>query len=182
MTFAWLLIDVKGRRWLLLTGAFWLAISFAILSVLGGLAYNSGPSLPLSIPLLATGIPGILVLYLATAVFGICWLVPPWVRSSLQTRIGKDSKVAQVGTVSQERPGLLSSAPPESSTSFLNPPFFSIAFHLLRLSPPSPIQLLLTASFNQSSSPPKSTPPPPAPKAPPSASSSGALRTSPSHF
>ena len=30
------------------------------------------------IPLLATGIPGIIFLYLATSVFGIGWLVPPW--------------------------------------------------------------------------------------------------------
>lgn len=72
MTFAWLLIDVKGRRWLLVTGAFWLAISFAVLAVLGGLASHR---VKLGIPLLATGIPGIVVLYLATAVFGIGWLV-----------------------------------------------------------------------------------------------------------
>ena len=75
MTFAWLLIDVKGRRYLLITGAFWLAISFAILAVLAGLASNRTQ---LNIDILATGIPGIVVLYLATATFGVCWLVPPW--------------------------------------------------------------------------------------------------------
>lgn len=75
MTFAWILIDRKGRRWLMVTGAFWLAVSFAILCVLGGLATHQSK---LNIPLLATGIPGIIVLYLATAVFGIGWLVPPW--------------------------------------------------------------------------------------------------------
>lgn len=75
MTLAWLLIDKYGRRWLMVTGAFWLAISFGILTILGGLATNKSE---LKIPLLATGIPGIVVLYLATAVFGIGWLVPPW--------------------------------------------------------------------------------------------------------
>ena len=75
MTFAWLLIDRKGRRWLLVRGAFWLALSFALLTILGALASHRSD---LNIPLLATGIPGILVLYLATAAFGITWLVPPW--------------------------------------------------------------------------------------------------------
>ena len=75
MTLAWILIDRKGRRWLLVRGAFWLALSFALLTLLGGLASHRST---LSIPLLATGIPGILTLYLATAAFGITWLVPPW--------------------------------------------------------------------------------------------------------
>lgn len=75
MTFAWILIDRQGRRWLLVRGAFWLAVSFALLAILGGLAHNREQ---LHIPLLATGIPGIVVLYMATAVFGIGWLVPPW--------------------------------------------------------------------------------------------------------
>lgn len=75
MTLAWILIDRVGRRKLMIQGAFWLAISFALLTILGGLASNGDK---LSIPLLATGIPGIVILYLATSVFGIGWLVPPW--------------------------------------------------------------------------------------------------------
>ena len=75
MTFAWILIDRKGRRFLMVNGSLWLSISFAVLCVLGGLAQHQTE---LKIPLLATGIPGIVVLYLATAVFGIGWLVPPW--------------------------------------------------------------------------------------------------------
>ena len=75
MTFAWILIDTKGRRWLMVYGAEWLAVSFAILTVLGGLAMSRNK---LGIPLAATGVPGIIVLYLATAAFGIGWLVPPW--------------------------------------------------------------------------------------------------------
>ena len=75
MTFAWLLIDRKGRRYLLVNGSVWLSISFALLTLLGGLAMNRKE---IGSPLLATGIPGIVVLYLATSVFGIGWLVPPW--------------------------------------------------------------------------------------------------------
>lgn len=94
MTLAWMLIDVKGRRWLLVTGAFWLAISFALLTVLGGLAMNRTQ---LGIPLLATGIPGIIVLYLATSVFGICWLVPPWL---IPTEIYPSTARAQGAAIS----------------------------------------------------------------------------------
>ena len=50
-------------------------VSFGILTLLGGLATNKSH---LHIPLFATGVPGIIVLYLATAVFGVGWLVPPW--------------------------------------------------------------------------------------------------------
>ncbi len=94
MTLAWMLIDVKGRRWLLTTGAFWLAVSFALLTVLGGLAMNRTQ---MGIPLLATGIPGIIVLYLATAVFGICWLVPPWL---IPTEIYPSTARAQGAAIS----------------------------------------------------------------------------------
>ena len=94
MTFAWLLIDVKGRRWLMVVGAFWLAISFGILAILGGLATNKEE---LGIPLLATGIPGIVVLYLATSVFGIGWLVPPWL---IPTEIYPSTARAQGAAIS----------------------------------------------------------------------------------
>ena len=94
MTFAWLLIDVKGRRWLLIVGAFWLAVSFALLAILGGLAYNRQQ---LGIPLLATGIPGIIVLYLATSAFGIGWLVPPWL---IPTEIYPSTARAQGAAIS----------------------------------------------------------------------------------
>lgn len=94
MTFAWILIDSKGRRFLLVRGALWLAVSFAILTVLGGLATNKDK---LGIPLLATGIPGIVVLYLATAIFGIGWLVPPWL---IPTEIYPSSARAQGSAIS----------------------------------------------------------------------------------
>lgn len=94
MTFAWVLIDRKGRRFLLVNGAFWLSISFAILCLLGGLAQHQDD---LNIPLLATGIPGIIVLYLATSVFGIGWLVPPWL---IPTEIVPSSARAKSAAIS----------------------------------------------------------------------------------
>ena len=94
MTFAWILIDRKGRRWLLVRGAFWLAVSFALLTILGGLASHRAE---FGIPLLATGVPGILVLYLATAAFGIAWLVPPWL---IPTEIYPSTARAQGAAIS----------------------------------------------------------------------------------
>ncbi|OAP65652.1 hypothetical protein AYL99_01624 [Fonsecaea erecta] len=94
MTIAWVLIDRIGRRKLMVVGAVWLAISFALLTLLGGLAYNR---LRLSIPLLATGVPGVAALYLATAVFGISWLVPPWL---IPTEIYPSTARAQGAAVS----------------------------------------------------------------------------------
>lgn len=94
MTGAWVLIDRVGRRRLMLHGALWLAISFGALTILGGLAYNH---VSLSIPLLATGIPGVVVLYLATSVFGIGWLVPPWL---IPTEIYPSTARAQGAAIS----------------------------------------------------------------------------------
>ena len=94
MTGAWLLIDRVGRRKLMIDGAGWLALSFALLTILGGLAYHRAQ---FSIPLLATGIPGIVVLYFATSVFGIGWLVPPWL---IPTEIYPSTARAQGAAVS----------------------------------------------------------------------------------
>ena len=76
MTFAWILIDAVGRRKLLVGGSVALTISFLLLTVFGGLAFNSEE---LGIPDLAPAIPGIIVLYFATGAFGIGWLAPVWV-------------------------------------------------------------------------------------------------------
>ena len=75
MTFAWLLIDRVGRRILMIGGAFGISACFAILTLFGGLAMNSEK---LGIPNLAVSIPGSVVLYIATATFGIGWLSQPW--------------------------------------------------------------------------------------------------------
>ncbi|KAI9705460.1 MAG: hypothetical protein M1836_006215 [Candelina mexicana] len=75
MTFSWLYIDAVGRRPLMVWGAFGLSISFGILTLLGYLAFNSSQ---LGIPNLAVSIPGSVVLYLATSMFGIGWLATVW--------------------------------------------------------------------------------------------------------
>lgn len=94
MTLSWVLIDRIGRRRLMLQGAIWLSVSFALLTLLGGLAYNRQR---LSIPLLATGIPSTIVLYAATSVFGIGWLVPPWL---IPTEIFPSTARAQGAAIS----------------------------------------------------------------------------------
>lgn len=94
MTLAWVLIDRVGRRRLMLQGALWLSVSFALVTVLGGLAAHRQQ---LSIPRLATGIPSIVVLYAATSVFGIGWLVPPWL---IPTEIFPSTARAQGAAIS----------------------------------------------------------------------------------
>lgn len=75
MTFAWLLIDAVGRRTVLLSGSAVLTSTFVLLTLFGGLAYNNEE---LGIPVNAVAIPGIVMLFISTAAFGIGWLVPPW--------------------------------------------------------------------------------------------------------
>lgn len=73
MTLAWMTIDLLGRRKLMVWGSAGLATSFALLTIIGGLA-TTYPRLPS----VAFEIPGSLVLYVATAIFGICWLSTVW--------------------------------------------------------------------------------------------------------
>lgn len=75
MTFAWLLIDRVGRRIMMVGGAFGMAASFAILTILGGLSMNSDE---FGIPNLVVAIPGSVVLFIATGFFGIGWLSQVW--------------------------------------------------------------------------------------------------------
>lgn len=95
MTFAWVLVDRVGRRWLMVQGAWSLTVSFALLTLLGGLAMNKD-SIGISNPI-AIGIPGVIILYLATSTFGICWLVPPWL---VPTEIYPSSARAQGAAIS----------------------------------------------------------------------------------
>ena len=94
MTFAWLLIDRVGRRPLMIAGAAALAISFLILTLLGGLASNSDK---LGIPNLAVSIPGSICLYVATGMFGIGWLSEVWL---IPTEIFPSTSRAQGSAVS----------------------------------------------------------------------------------
>jgi hypothetical protein len=75
MTFAWILIDVLGRRYLLVQGSIVLAACFALLTVFGGLTENSSK---LDIPVYVPGIIGTVVLFIATGAFGIGWLATVW--------------------------------------------------------------------------------------------------------
>ena len=94
MTLAWMLIDRVGRRFLMVAGAGALAISFLILTLLGGLAANSGK---LGIPNLAVGVPGTIVLYIATGMFGIGWLSEVWL---IPTEIFPSTSRAQGAAIS----------------------------------------------------------------------------------
>lgn len=94
MTIAWLVIDRVGRRRLMLLGSTTLSVSFALLTILAGLAYHA-PDLDIS-PLPA-GIPGIVLLYVATSIFGITWLVPPWL---IPTEIYPSTARAQGAAIS----------------------------------------------------------------------------------
>jgi Sugar (and other) transporter len=94
MTAAWMLIDRLGRRFLMVSGSFSLSFSFLVLTLLGGLAMNRSE---LSIPLLATGIPGTIVLYVATGIFGITWLSTAWL---IPTEIYPSTARAQGAAIS----------------------------------------------------------------------------------
>ncbi|CAD0113606.1 unnamed protein product, partial [Aureobasidium uvarum] len=76
MTFAWLLVDAVGRRKVLLGGSIVLTVCFFLLTLFGGLAFNSDD---LGIPDVAVAIPGIVALYVATGAFGIGWLATIWI-------------------------------------------------------------------------------------------------------
>ncbi|KAB8295298.1 hypothetical protein EYC80_007203 [Monilinia laxa] len=91
MTFAWLSIDVYGRRKLMIWGSAGLSISFLLLTLFGHLA-----PLP-NIPTLSIQIPGSLTLFIATAIFGIGWLTTVWL---IPTEIYPSSARAQGSAIS----------------------------------------------------------------------------------
>ena len=94
MTFAWILIDKVGRRILMIAGAFGISACFAALTLLAGLAMKSGE---LGIPNLAVSIPGSVLLYVATGLFGIGWLSQVWL---IPTEIFPSAARAQGAAVS----------------------------------------------------------------------------------
>lgn len=91
MTLAWMSIDVLGRRKLMVWGAAGLATSFALLTIFGGLAKVD------YIPDLAVEIPGSIILYVATAIFGVGWLATVWL---IPTEIYPSTARAQGSAVS----------------------------------------------------------------------------------
>jgi hypothetical protein len=92
MTFAWLTIDVCGRRKLMVWGSIGLATCFATLTIFGGVAQD----LP-SVPDLAVEIPGSITLFVATAIFGIGWLATVWL---IPTEIYPSTARAQGSAIS----------------------------------------------------------------------------------
>lgn len=91
MTFAWLSIDVLGRRTLMIWGGAGLSICFALLTIFGALAgVDSIPDLPIEIT-------GSIVLFVATAIFGIGWLATVWL---IPTEIYPSTARAQGSAVS----------------------------------------------------------------------------------
>ncbi|KAA6413497.1 MAG: general substrate transporter [Lasallia pustulata] len=94
MTLAWIYIDRVGRRALMVGGAFGISACFALLTLMGGLAMNNEQ---LGIPRLAVAIPGIVLLYLATGLFGIGWLTQPWL---IPTEIYPSTARAQGSAIS----------------------------------------------------------------------------------
>ncbi|KAH6674308.1 major facilitator superfamily domain-containing protein [Halenospora varia] len=79
MTFAWLTVDVLGRRKLMVWGAISLAQDYP------------------SIPDLAVEIPGSVTLFIATAIFGIGWLSTVWL---IPTEIYPSTSRAQGSAIS----------------------------------------------------------------------------------
>lgn len=75
MTGAWLLIDVLGRRKLLVQGSMLLSTCFLLLAVCGGLSQHSAR---LNIPEIVPGTVGTVILFVATGAFGIGWLATVW--------------------------------------------------------------------------------------------------------
>ncbi|KAI1164819.1 general substrate transporter [Nemania serpens] len=73
MTVAWITIDVFGRRRLMIWGSAGLSTCFALLAVCGGLSLDVAHA-----SVLAVEISGSIVLFVATAIFGICWLTTVW--------------------------------------------------------------------------------------------------------
>ncbi|GAW19527.1 hypothetical protein ANO14919_090150 [Xylariales sp. No.14919] len=73
MTVAWVTIDSLGRRKLMVWGSAGLSICFVLLTVFGGLSLDVA-----HVPVLAVEVLGSVVLFVATAIFGICWLATVW--------------------------------------------------------------------------------------------------------
>lgn len=95
MTISWMTIDVLGRRKLMVWGAAGLAGCFLLLALFGGLAMDAPSSW--AINEFAVRIVGSFTLFLATAIFGICWLATVWL---IPTEIFPSSARARGSAVS----------------------------------------------------------------------------------
>lgn len=93
MTFAWMTIDIYGRRKLMVWGSGTLIVSFLLLTVFGGMVMEES----IHVPTLSVAVPGVIVLYIATSAFGIGWLSQPWL---IPTEIYPSSARAQGAAIS----------------------------------------------------------------------------------
>lgn len=75
MTGAWLLIDVLGRRKLLIQGSLLLSACFLLLAICGGFSQHASH---LHIPGIVPGTLGTVIIFVATGAFGIGWLTTVW--------------------------------------------------------------------------------------------------------
>jgi len=73
MTAAWMTIDTLGRRKLMVWGSIGLSTCFALLTVFGGLSLDAS-----HVSVFVTEILGSITLFVATAIFGVCWLATVW--------------------------------------------------------------------------------------------------------
>ena len=94
MTFAWMYIDIVGRRVLMLGGSIGMSSCFVLLTLFGGLAMNADKY---GIPVLAVAVPGCVALFVATGAFGIGWLSQIWL---IPTEIFPSTARAQGAAVS----------------------------------------------------------------------------------
>ena len=113
MTVAWLIIDEVGRRKMMIWGAAVLSSCFALLCLFAGLVMTES----IEVPRLPFAILGVIVLYVATAAFGIGWLPQPWL---IPTEIYPSTARAQGAAISVVVWGFANFA-----VTFLSPIFFN---------------------------------------------------------
>lgn len=94
MTISWMTIDILGRRKLMIWGSVGLTLSFALLTVFGGLAQEFP-----KIPDLAVEIPGSIILFTATGIFGVGWLATVWLIPTEIYPIGARAKGSAVSVI-----------------------------------------------------------------------------------
>ena len=93
MTVSWMLIDILGRRTLMVWGSGVLLGSFLLLTLFGGMIESP----TVDVPQLPLTILGCITLYIATAAFGIGWLPEPWL---IPTEIYPSTARAQGAAIS----------------------------------------------------------------------------------
>ncbi|KAI8631720.1 general substrate transporter [Xylariaceae sp. FL1651] len=92
MSVAWMTIDTLGRRKLMIWGSVGLSACFALLTLFSGLSLDTS-----HVSVLVVEILGSVTLFVATAIFGICWLTTVWL---IPTEIYPNAARAQGSSIS----------------------------------------------------------------------------------